>query len=619
MRFSLKLGILLGLLFACPNAKAQVYELTCPAGTRAVDTLTTLDYITGLYRQNYCVSPNGTVTENSTVNLQTLTKIVYLASSPYSVICDGVTVNSANIISGIAAGGQGAHVIFPSGICLVSVESGTFNVYDGSWYSGGGKFATIIKRANGGSANNSIFTVASGGAFGTVGNVMFTDATIDGNYLNQTGGGDNITGTSPTSKFTALRMRIINSWSGGIALRLGTGNNADVLIADNDFESNGLRAGCVGTSLCWDTNVQASLRVRIMRNRSEGAQNFTVHSGHNGAGTLTISENVVNNCLGFAVALGGGGTNPGPAAISDNTFNCPTSNQNVIDLALWSDARVENNTVTAGTAFYGIADGPPANKVQLIGNHIIGNATNAGCIALGSNDSIIQANYCNGSGGAGIQLTPLVAGQKNLVIKGNIVKNTSQASSGVRGGIDVSINAGTSIASVVIEGNRSFDDLGAGGTQGYGIALGSSGQASGFSNFTIEGNDVRGNKTAGILNSATPTTNFVIANNPGGESAILCQLTVCPTQTIGSNTVTTNGTGIAAGTTQIQPGMTITGTLSTDVATCSFPSNPPATWQTGIQLLPPVPSSNTVTLFISNPTAALITPAAIVIRCTVTR
>jgi len=98
-------------------------------------------------------------------------------------------------------------------------------------------------------------------------------------------------------------MRIINSYSYGIGLRLGTGNNADALIADSDFESNGLRAGCAAIP-CTDITVQAPLRVRVTRNRSASSQGFAVFSGHNGAGALTVSQNNVNACLGFAAALG---------------------------------------------------------------------------------------------------------------------------------------------------------------------------------------------------------------------------------------------------------------------------------------------------------------------------
>lgn len=91
------------------------------------------------------------------------------------------------------------------------------------------------------------------------------------------------------------------------------------------------------------------------------------------------------------------------------------------------------------------------------------------------------------------------------------------------------------------------------------------------------------------------------------------------TQTIGSGTVTTAGTIINTGTSQAQAGITITSALATDTASCALNAAPVATWQTGIQMLPPVVTANTVTVWLSNPTAGNITPAATVVRCTVTR
>ena len=494
-----------------------------------------------------CVSEIGA--QNSTINpinsltfgaagaapTQKFKKVIYAAN--YGVICDNVTVNSTSATSAVAAGGQNAHVIFPPGTCLVSVEGGTFKVYDGSWYSGAGKFGTIIKRANGGAANNSIFTIASGGAFGATGNVSFTDMTIDGNYNNESGGGDGVTGTIPISQFTAMRMRFVSNWNDGIAVRLvggirGIGNSSDVLITDNDFESNGLRAGCAGINFCQDVMVSAPLRVRVTRNRSDNSQNGYTFSGHNGAGFLTVSENIITSCSGFAVALGGGGTNPGPADISDNHFNCPSSNMNILDLALWSDIRVANNTITVGRVSNtgAIADGPPANNVQVIGNLITGNGTgDAACILLGGSDLLIKANYCSGSGGPGIDIVAGLSTQvKNIVIQGNTVKNTGAGKSGEVGAIEFYLTPGTaSMTGIVINSNRLFDDQGT-QTQGYGVSIARVGQTTGYSNFTIEGNDLRGNKTAAILNKTSGAMGMLIANNPGGEAFYVCQRTTCP-------------------------------------------------------------------------------------------
>jgi hypothetical protein len=544
-------------------------------------------------------------------------KIIYAGDPPYNVICDGVTVNSTSVINAIAAGGQNAHVVFPSGTCLVNIDPAQFAVYDGSWYSGAGKFATIIKRANGGIANNHIFLVASGGAFGSTGNVLFTDMAIDGNQSNQTGWGDNIRGTAPTSKFTALRMRIINSGSWGINLALGAANqnNTDVLIADNDFESNGIRSGCAALP-CSDISIQAPLRVRVMRNRSDSSFLFFESGGLYGAGQVTISDNNINACTSFAVALGGGGTNPGPAAISNNTFNCPGNAGNTVDMALWSGVRVQNNNINFGGT--GIADGPPSNNVQITGNKLFGAPGNQGyCIGPGGSEMLIADNYCTsaGLGGIGVNNGGTNFNAKGTILSNNIIKNANQQNTATHCGIEVNNNSGGTFNGVIIKGNKAYDDQGT-PTQSYGICT--NGTATGYSNITIEGNDVRQNKLGGINFTATPTTGVVIANNPGGESSYLCQLTTCPTQTIGSGTVTTAGTAVGAGVSQSYA-ITINGALATDTAACSLKAAMPATWQTGIQVLPPVVTANTVTVWLSNPTAASITPATAVVRCTVTR
>lgn len=91
------------------------------------------------------------------------------------------------------------------------------------------------------------------------------------------------------------------------------------------------------------------------------------------------------------------------------------------------------------------------------------------------------------------------------------------------------------------------------------------------------------------------------------------------TQTIGSATVTTAGTAVAAGTCQAQTGITITGSVTTDMAQANIGATLPATWQTGIRYQAEVTASGTCTVNLCNPTAASITPAATAVRCTVMR
>lgn len=131
------------------------------------------------------------------------------------------------------------------------------------------------------------------------------------------------------------------------------------------------------------------------------------------------------------------------------------------------------------------------------------------------------------------------------------------------------------------------------------------------------------------------TSNDLAANNPPAPDGVLSEYSYQPglewwidvnglhmpgvTHTIGSGTSTSNGTAVSNGVSQAQPAITITGATVTDTAVCSLNAAPVATWQTGIQLLPAVVTANTVTPWLSNPTAGNITPAAAVIRCTVVR
>jgi hypothetical protein len=87
---------------------------------------------------------------------------------------------------------------------------------------------------------------------------------------------------------------------------------------------------------------------------------------------------------------------------------------------------------------------------------------------------------------------------------------------------------------------------------------------------------------------------------------------------VATGTATSAGTVINAGTSQNLT-VNVSGATTTDVAICSTNTAYPATWQTGIQVLPPVVTANTVTLTFSNPTAGNITPVAQAFRCTIPR
>ena len=95
-------------------------------------------------------------------------------------------------------------------------------------------------------------------------------------------------------------------------------------------------------------------------------------------------------------------------------------------------------------------------------------------------------------------------------------------------------------------------------------------------------------------------TNFVKVNNPLINS--------------GTQQVTTNGTAVAAGTCQAQSTVSVSGLTTSSTLTWSSSVALPATWQTGIQVEFDVSTAGSAKVWLCNPTAGSITPAAIAIN-----
>jgi hypothetical protein len=82
----------------------------------------------------------------------------------------------------------------------------------------------------------------------------------------------------------------------------------------------------------------------------------------------------------------------------------------------------------------------------------------------------------------------------------------------------------------------------------------------------------------------------------------------------GTQQITTNGSAVAAGTCQAQPTVSISGLTTSSTLTWSSSAALPATWQTGIQVEFDVSTAGTAKVWLCNPTAGSITPAALVIN-----
>jgi hypothetical protein len=357
--------------------------------------------------------------------------------------CDGVTNDTTALQTAVTtAAGLGARLVIPSGVCITNAA---VTLPDNIWVQGAGKFGTTIRRKASTSVSSNMFTLN-----GTNGNVVISDLTLDYNKASQTAGSDTIGTTATTvNGFTLQRARIINSFGRGIAFVYGAGVfPSNILIADNDFVNNG-ESSTQGRDVSnGDISISAPVGVRVVNNRADSTAGSFLLMGTGGNSTGVgnlVSNNLLTNVQGFGVALGGGG--PGSAGgsgvtIAGNVMNMPTSRENLVDLAFWNNIVVDGNQMVSGTCTSGcsaIGDAPPANRVTVSNNTIVGNAAQASnsCIVLGGGDESITGNTCAGAGGSGIVLIGEASGSTGSVISNNILKDCNKAGSGNHAGIDL--------------------------------------------------------------------------------------------------------------------------------------------------------------------------------------
>jgi len=121
------------------------------------------------------------------------------------------------------------------------------------------------------------------------------------------------------------------------------------------------------------------------------------------------------------------------------------------------------------------------------------------------------------------------------------------------------------------------------------------------------------NLNASSLNGATFAAPGSIGNTTPGTGTFA-------TLTISNDagTVTTAGTQVNAGTCQAQTALALAGVTTSHAVAWSFAGVPPATWLTGITVLPSVQSGQ-VTIYLCNSTAASITPVAATLNVRVIR
>tara|TARA_R110000868_G_scaffold383325_1_gene650256 strand:+ start:29 stop:1543 length:1515 start_codon:yes stop_codon:yes gene_type:complete len=171
---------------------------------------------------------------------------------------------------------------------------------------------------------------------------------------------------------------------------------------------------------------------------------------------------------------------------------------------------IDNNTISNWRygAGIGIAQTASTQYNIVSGNHIFGNYTGVdsdgfsvkGIECWGSSNRICN-NIIHGASGPGIFL-----GGISSVVEGNIIyDNNTYTAETPSGGITLAyVSATYNANNSVVVGNRCFDNVGASGTQQYGITVGAS-----VSNAYIGVNNLDGNKTGQILNLSTSANSYI--------------------------------------------------------------------------------------------------------------
>jgi hypothetical protein len=438
--------------------------------------------------------------------------------------CDGTIDDTAALQSAIDDSvARHQKLTLPSGTCIISTP--TVTLPDNLILQGAGKTCTTIRRKNRTNSKSAMFMVA-----GKTGSVTITDLTIDYNKSHQDIGGETIgTSAATITNFSLQRARIVNSALRAVSF-LYTNKTflSNIVISDDEFANNGSAKNQNEDGFEGDVFIAPANGLRLQNNHAENTAGsfFLTGTGGNstGMGDMTITGNVLTGVLGFGIALGGGGPDPAggtKVTIRSNQFDMPRSRQNVIDVAFWDHVIIDRNTIISGTCeseCAAIGDAPPASDITVTNNTITGNPElpSNNCISLGGSREIITGNTCFDSGGSGIVLIGASGGVSGSLIVNNTVKNCNEAAKGNHAGIDLYLPDGASMSGVTIRGNKVFDDQGHNGTQTWGIGLEVNGRnTSGFSGITIESNDVRNNKIAGIMSNARGSENVVVRDNVG--------------------------------------------------------------------------------------------------------
>lgn len=325
---------------------------------------------------------------------------------------------------------------------------------------------------------------------------------------------------------------------------------------------------------------------------------------------------------------------------------------NVVDISHGGSGIDSSGTIFQNNDFTGLGgiavsaacliSGDKANSVQVFHNTFnfavtpICGAASGGSYANGwfiwNNEFGAASGTLSGTYIKGMKDGATVVGNVAENPTGNLMDNSTVPCTGCVIQFDVEDEA-AGYSGTYFNGNFSGSTFAGGFYQGGSSALGTFlSMPSGSSGISVKGASLRNLAVAFVFNSSNQTNIDFTGNQ---YSAITSFSTNFPASGVWDdntgakryfglvqfpgNTITTNGTAVNSGTCQSQPPITLTGVAGTGSKVAwALSGAPPATWQTGITVLPAV-TANTVTLWLCNPTAGNITPAAQVVNVNVTQ
>lgn len=360
---------------------------------------------------------------------------------------------------------------------LVQVCSGTFTIAEMALASnltlqGAGIGATIFKLQNSGNSN------VLNGSGKT--NITLRDFTIDGNKANQTVAGAGIRVTTCTN----VRIERVHSHDCKLDGFYISGCT-DVAVAScisADNTRNGYSLG--------DAN-GVSIRVRFRDCTSSGhsasnAIGFSIEPGQfcSVSGCVSVGDYNAITCAGGASDASSFNEIVGNTLVDFTTaafINLPGtggSAQNIF----------ANNTLRPGAAATAGIVITGATDITVKGNRIAAFGVSTGSTGIFADTSLtrflIEGNHIHQCGNYGIIITGATRG----VIQGNVIRNCSTNSSGVRDGIRL-----VDSTDVAVTGNNVFDDQGS-PTTNYAL------QTTGSSDrITVVGNNFRGVSQAAMI------------------------------------------------------------------------------------------------------------------------